>query len=59
MKERTDTRVERDELKWQAESIVKTAISKTPAFRKAVKETIKQIQATEKNAQKLVSGKHK
>ena len=46
-----------DPLKWQAESVVREAIAKTPAFKKAVRQTIKELKQVQKSANKTIRGK--
>ena len=54
----TDKKPSNDEmLKWDAESIVRKAIEKTPAYNQAIRETMKQLRQTQQQARKIISGK--
>ncbi len=43
-----------DEVKWEAESQVKTAFMETPAAKKAVRETVKAIKRQKAETKKLL-----
>ena len=42
------------QLRWQAEDIVRQAVSNTPSFKKAVNATMKEIKSVQKQATKIV-----
>lgn len=46
-----------EQLKWQAEDIVKQSIQNTPSYKKAVRETIKQLKTVQKQAAKIIKSK--
>jgi len=48
--------MKKDELQWQAESLVSTAMKDTPQYKKAVKATLKEIQGQESVVKKIVAG---
>ena len=48
---------ESEQLKWQAESVVREAIANTPAFKKAVRSTMKELKQVRKDAVKKLKGK--
>lgn len=54
---KTTKAVEIDERKWQAERIVKEAFEKTPAFKRAVRETIQMLKSQEGNIAKQLKKK--
>ncbi|KKN25859.1 hypothetical protein LCGC14_0880460 [marine sediment metagenome] len=41
-----------EELKWQAESLVRKSIEGTPAFKKAVKQTVKELKSVQVRVRK-------
>ena len=45
------------QLKWQAEDVVRQAMVNTPSFKKAVRQTMKDLKVTQKNAVKNLKGK--
>lgn len=45
------------ELRWQAESVVRQAVENTPLFKKAVSQTIKQLKRTQKDAVNILKNK--
>jgi len=45
-------------LKWQAEDVVRQAMMNTPSFKKAVRQTMKDLKVTQKNAVKNLKGKN-
>lgn len=47
----------KEELKWQAESVVRHAVETTPQFKKAVKQTMTELKRVQKTAQKTVRKK--
>ena len=48
-----------EQLKWQAEDVVRQSISSTPAYKKAVRETMKQLKSVQKNASNIIRNKKK
>lgn len=46
-----------EELRWQAESVVRDALTNTPAFKKAVRSTMKELKRVQKDAVKKLKGK--
>ena len=43
-----------DELKWRAESMVRDALTTTPKFREAVRETVKELKRSDAKIKKLL-----
>lgn len=48
-----------EQLRWQAEDIVRQSIKNTPAYNKAVRETVKQLKTVQKQAAKIIKNKGK
>ena len=47
------------QLRWQAEDIVRQSIQNTPSYKKAVNATVKQLKTVQKQATKIIKGKKK
>jgi hypothetical protein len=49
--------IKEDPLRWKAEDLVRSSLENTPAYKKAVRQAMKEMKTTQRNVKKTLRGK--